>query len=225
MSPGASARPATRLADRNVDRPQSEVDRWSITAVLTPGVGSSRDGRPVDAAHDALAESSVDTPHDTPHGTRLDITVRRATGTGSTPLSAFDHALGLAGVADFNLIPLSSVIPPQATVRRESVRLDGGHGDRLYCVLATAHASAPGDIAWAGLGWSRDSSGRGLFVEHRAGSEESLREQIGLSLDDLSRHRGGGFDDVDAEVAAAHYHDQPTCALVIAAYAVRSWDR
>ena len=62
----------------------------------------------------------------------LDITVRTGTGTARTLLAAFDSALLSAGVANFNLITLSSVIPPRSSVRVVDTTLPGGHGDRLY---------------------------------------------------------------------------------------------
>jgi arginine decarboxylase len=155
----------------------------------------------------------------------LPITVRTATGRGRTLLSAFDSALFLAGVADFNLIRLSSVIPRQARITRTSERLSGGHGDRLYCVYASAFAEQPGDTAWAGVGWVRDEEGNGLFVEHHAGSEESLLELIHLSLEDMNARRGGQYGPVEYATASAH-HDKvgsPACALVVAAYQTQDW--
>ena len=46
----------------------------------------------------------------------LPIRLSRATGTGPTALAAFDAALRGAGTANFNLVRLSSVIPPASTV-------------------------------------------------------------------------------------------------------------
>ena len=68
------------------------------------------------------------------------ILVTSAVGRGPTQLSAFDAALVSAGVADRNLIYLSSVLPPASDVRQVA-RIDctpGAWGDRLYCVMAQA---------------------------------------------------------------------------------------
>ena len=163
-------------------------------------------------------------PSSAPEGFAPDITVRRGTGTGRTALAAFDRALLDAGVSNFNLVPLSSVIPPSSELRLVHEDLGGVHGDRLYCVLSVAHADHPGEIAWAGLGWLRHpDTGAGLFVEHHAGSEGSLREMIELTLGDMVESRGGGYGDVEAMVASAHCVDRPVCALVVAAYSVVSW--
>jgi arginine decarboxylase len=153
----------------------------------------------------------------------LDITVRTGSGTARTLLAAFDNALLAAGVANFNLITLSSVIPPHSRVRLVDTTLPGGHGDRLYCVLSAAYADQPGQVAWAGLGWSTDATTGGLFVEHHGGTEESLREQIDLSLADMNESRGGGYGNVQKVIASAECVDRPVCALAIAAYRISPW--
>jgi arginine decarboxylase len=154
----------------------------------------------------------------------LPIGVHAAAGHGRTLLSAFDAALLGAGVANYNLVRLSSVIPRQAVIEREPGPVTGAHGDRLYCVYAAAYADRPGASAWAGIGWVRDEEGNGLFVEHETGSEEELMELIHLSLDDMNRNRGGHYGPVETAVVSAHYEDEPACALVVASYAVASWD-
>ncbi|MEV7432014.1 MULTISPECIES: pyruvoyl-dependent arginine decarboxylase [unclassified Nocardioides] len=159
--------------------------------------------------------------------TRLEITVRAATGTGRTPLAAYDHALLNAGVGNLNLIKLSSVIPPHSTVRvledPAAEVLAGGHGDKLYCVESASFAEHSGETVWAGLGWTRDHTTGGLFVEHHGGSEESLLEQITFSLHDMDVNRGGGYGPVEHATASAHCVDRPVCALVVAAYSVEDW--
>ena len=166
----------------------------------------------------------LSTEQDDP-GAAPDITVRTGSGAGLTRLSAFDAALLAAGVGDLNLIPLSSVIPPGSRLTRTTEPLAARHGDRLFCVLACAWADQPGETAWAGLGWARDATSRGLFVEHHSGSQASLLEQIRLSLADMSANRGGGFVDVETATASAHYLDRPACAVAVAAYTVQGWER
>ncbi|MGN6783161.1 MAG: pyruvoyl-dependent arginine decarboxylase [Marmoricola sp.] len=154
---------------------------------------------------------------------RLDITVRTKVGVGRTLLSAFDHALLQAGVGNLNLIPRSSVIPPPSTVTVGGDDVVGGHGDRLYCVEAVAYADHPGEVVSAGLGWVIHPTIGGLFVEHTGGNQESVEEQIHLSLADMAETRGIDFGPVHTAVASAHCVDRPVCALAIAAYAVADW--
>ena len=154
----------------------------------------------------------------------LPISVRTSAGTGQTQLSAFDDALWRAGVANYNLIRLSSVIPRQSRITFDTDPVVGEHGDQLFCVYASTQAERPGDTAWAGIGWTRDESGRGLFVEHSAASEGDLDELIQLSLEDMIKRRGGGYGDIHAVKVSAHHDDQPTCALAIATYQVCGWE-
>jgi len=153
----------------------------------------------------------------------LDITVRTGSAAGRTALSAFDRALQRAGVADFNLITLSSVIPPGSRIRTVDAVLPGGHGDALFCVRAQAFADQPGQTVWAGLGWCVDETGGGLFVEHHGDTEQELIELIELSLADMNEDRGGGYGATQIAVSSAHCVSDPVCALVVAAYRVFSW--
>jgi len=154
---------------------------------------------------------------------RLRITVRTSVGTGRTPVSAFDDALHRAGVADLNLIRLSSVVPPRSDVVVSDEPLDFEHGDRLYCVYAAGHAELRGESAWAGLGWACDEDAGGLFVEHHSGSEDSVRELIQMSMADMAARRERDFGPVHEAVIGAHCDDRPVCALAIATFEVRGW--
>src|SRR3712207_127342 len=107
-------------------------------------------------------------------------------------MSAFDSALLGAGVANYNLIRLSSVIPQAARISFDSDPVVVVPSDRLYCVYASAPADHPRHSAWAGIGWVRDGAGRGLFVEHHAGNEDELTALISHSLEDMSGRRGAG---------------------------------
>lgn len=156
--------------------------------------------------------------------TPLVITVRSATGTGQTPLSAFDDALHRAGVGDLNLIPLSSVVPPGAeVVVGDHGRFPARHGDRLYCVLSVAHAELRGATAWAGIGWTNEGDAGGYFVEHHGGSEESVEELIRLTLGDMALRRGIPLGTIHREVVGVHCDDAPVCAVVVAAYESKGW--
>src|SRR5882724_3759646 len=108
----------------------------------------------------------------------MQIHVASGTGTGPTTLAAFDAALNDAGIANYNLLVLSSVIPPHTNVVVHDGRLDetlpGEWGDRLYVVRAEQRADQPGEQAWAGIGWVQDpETHKGLFVEHEGHDEQS----------------------------------------------------
>ncbi|MGQ4599161.1 pyruvoyl-dependent arginine decarboxylase [Nocardia sp. R6R-6] len=179
--------------------------------------------------------------HDTPRGERrarprtdrsrplpapLTIEVGATTGVGSTAMSAFDAALRGLGVGEANLIRLSSVIPPRATVERIGrVRKPIAWGDRLYCVYAARHVDRRGASAAAGIGWALrdDGSGAGLFVEHEAETAEEVTALIRASLADMTRHRGDGFGPVQLCTVDTTCTGDPACALVLAAYHTSPW--
>lgn len=154
------------------------------------------------------------------------ILVTSAVGRGPTQLSAFDAALVAAGVADRNLIYLSSVLPPASAVQQVA-RIDctpGTWGDRLYCVMAQSSAGVPGAQAWAGVGWGQDSTGRGLLVEHHADDEPGLRALIDASLDGLCNNRGISLPKRGLEIAGVECTGEPACALVVAVFESAAWN-
>lgn len=157
----------------------------------------------------------------------LTIRVSSGSGSGRTPLSAFDAALRDAGVSDFNLVRLSSVIPPGSTVLDVHGRhqITGGHGDLLYCVYAAAYAYTPEETAWAGIAWAlqRNGSGAGVFVEHDAHTRRDLEWALSASIEDLSARRGGGYDMAGSVLTPVTCTGAPACAVVIASYRREGW--
>ncbi|MFC8047397.1 pyruvoyl-dependent arginine decarboxylase [Nocardia sp. NPDC057353] len=159
-------------------------------------------------------------------GIPLTIEIGAASGTGPTPLAAFDAALRELGVGDANLVRLSSVIPPRARLVRDSrVRKPIAWGDRLYCVYAAARADAPGERAAAGMGWvlRTDGSGAGLFVEHEAASAAEAEALIRASLTDMTRRRPADFGPIQLCTSEIRAAGEPGCALVLAAYLAAGW--
>jgi arginine decarboxylase len=160
--------------------------------------------------------------------TPLTIRVSAGTGTGRTTLAAFDAALAAAGVSDFNLVRLSSIVPPRSRILEVGgpEQLQGDHGDALYCVYARAHASLPGHEAWAGLAWSLrdDGSGAGLFVEHEGPSSEQVSTDLTHSLEDLSGTRGGRYHPGGRQIVGTRCSALPVCAVVVATFRRTGWE-
>jgi arginine decarboxylase len=153
------------------------------------------------------------------------ISVSTAVGTGPTALAAFDHALALAGVANFNLIALSSVIPPGAEVVEELPDVSAATwGDRLYVVMAQQRVVEPNVEAWAGVGWVQDpDGGKGLFVEHHGSSELAVREDITASLKALMITRSVDWQPIQMAVVGERCQHDPLCALVVATFQSAPW--
>jgi arginine decarboxylase len=154
------------------------------------------------------------------------IPVVRATGTGGTTLSAFHEALVAVDLGHYNLVRLSSVIPPRTGVDatgKAPVPV-GQWGDRLYCVYAEQRAASLGEQAWAGIGWvQRHDGGGGLFVEHEGNSEEFVTHAIRTSLRDLVAGREDEFTPPEWVLNGAVCTGEPVCSLVVAAYETAPW--
>lgn len=172
----------------------------------------------------------------------LRIDVSAATGSGPTALAAFDATLRRAGVSNFNLVRLSSVIPPGTVVtagsRSEPVvdltvgaaSAPGGRwessrwGDRLYAVWAFQSAELLGEEAWAGVAWVQDpDDGRGLFVEHEGRSEAQVRSELTATLAAISAPRALDHLEQHSVVVGSRCEGAPVGALVVAPFRTESW--
>ena len=156
----------------------------------------------------------------------MQIQISEGVGVGPTELSAFDQALVHAGVANYNLIYLSSVLPPDSVVNyaKDPERPQGTWGDRLYVVMAQKRTSQRNQEAWAGIGWIQDRKTRhGLLVEHEGHSEAEVRADIQNSLTALSRNRDMQFGPQQMHVVGTKCIDLPTCALVVAVFETSAW--
>ncbi len=169
----------------------------------------------------------MSTPHVPTSGPGPRIRVSSGGGRGPTSLAAFDAALVSAGLASFNLLRLSSVIPGGACVEVVSPceQLSGEHGDLLYCVYACAHAVRPGTRAWAGIAWAlrSDSSGAGLFVEHQAPSRDELETALSATLGAMTTSRAEDYVEAGRLLADVECVDQPAAAVVLASYCAVGW--
>ena len=154
------------------------------------------------------------------------IQVSEGIGTGPTELAAFDQALVKANVANYNLLLLSSVLPPGSDISfvKEPVHPEGEWGDRLYVVMAQKRTSRRNQQVWAGIGWIQDpETKQGLLVEHEGHSEAQVRADIAHSLKALAENRHMQFGEPQMHVAGTKCTGEPVCALVVAAFETAGW--
>lgn len=157
---------------------------------------------------------------------KIDITC--GTGEAPTVLSAFDKALFTAGIGNYNLIHLSSVIPTNHEPRVQQVNFNEvleEYGKRLYVVYASCTEIIPGKTAWAGLGWvmAAEEPKRGLFVEHVGETEQEVVDLIESSLNSMVSYRSEKYLPVAHKVIGVKCVDKPVCALVAAIYQSAEW--
>lgn len=156
----------------------------------------------------------------------MKINITSGAGVGPTELAAFDHALVNAHVADFNLIYLSSVIPPGSEVKKLSPgkKPKGGWGDRLYVVMSQIRTSQRNQEVWAGIGWMQDlKTKQGLLVEHEGHNEAEIRADIKNSLEALAQNRNTKFGPAEMVVIGKKCVALPVCALVVAVFESAGW--
>ncbi len=156
-----------------------------------------------------------------------EIRITKGTGEGLTPLSAFDAALFAAGVGNYNLIHLSSVIPSGHVPVLKQVDDNDNierYGERLYLVYATNSTQTPGESVYAGLGWvMTDNPPRGLFVEHIGATEEEVQQQINDSLTSMVAYRKETYGPIQSAIIGTTCTDKPACAYVAAVYEHEPW--
>jgi arginine decarboxylase len=110
---------------------------------------------------------------------------------GKTLISAFDKALAKAGIHNFNLISLSSVIPKNSVVEEVGkAHLSKEVGDILHVVIASFGCKKSNAIISAGLGWVQTEQG-GLFIESKGEfSQEDCEEELRIGLSEMLEVRG-----------------------------------
>ncbi|WP_129112776.1 pyruvoyl-dependent arginine decarboxylase [Halegenticoccus tardaugens] len=146
------------------------------------------------------------------------IHVARGAATAPTEMASYDAALADANVHNYNLVPVSSVVPAGATVEVVDAAPDlGPAGNRLTVVQARATTAGPGEVA-AGLGWST-GPGPGLFYEASGGDVDEVAAEIRAGLDAGEALRDWAFTDREVTVEAV---DAPAggyaTVVVVAAY-------
>ncbi len=109
---------------------------------------------------------------------------------GKTLLSAFDRALLNAGIHNFNLILLSSVIPPKSVIHETGTYTSSDRvGEILYVVISSLSSHKSNALISAGLGWVLTREG-GLLIESKGEfSREECEEEIRVGLTEMMEVR------------------------------------
>ncbi|MFC1834444.1 pyruvoyl-dependent arginine decarboxylase [Thermodesulfobacteriota bacterium] len=110
-------------------------------------------------------------------------------GDSTTELNAFDAALLDAGIGDTNLVRLSSILPPSATL---VTFFDFPKGSLVPLAYGEFISSDPGTLISASIavGIPRDDSEAGLIMEHSHigdpdGCEQIAREMVREGMENV----------------------------------------
>lgn len=150
-------------------------------------------------------------------GRRNSIQIVWGTGNGPTELAAYDTALAAAGVHNYNLLTLSSIVPPSCSVIEVGTARDlGPIGGQLRVVEAKTITSR--GTATAGLGWTIGEKG-GVFIEtHNAGSTTEAKQEIQDGIDTAIELRDWSFTTREERIVSAPVADEYAAAVVLAIY-------
>lgn len=153
------------------------------------------------------------------------IKVTSGVGKGLTEVSTFDSALLDAGIGNYNLIEISSVIPPGSKIEVGDFReKEAQYGDKIYLVLSKQYEETEGEEAWSGLGWTQDKkSGKGLFLEGSGSSEEEVVKTIRKTFLSVRKKRSEKLADVTIETTGIECEKNPVCAITAAVYKNEDW--
>ncbi len=162
-------------------------------------------------------------------------------GAGPTETGAYDAALAAAGIHDYNLVTVSSVVPADPPVEVVGTAPDlGPVGEGLTVVQARETVSLTDEEAGeydgetgergsaepderapaaAAVGWARSADGPGVFYEATGRDPDSVRETVSEGL-----RRGCSlreWEPVDRDVVVRTADPEPdhhTCVVVCAVY-------
>jgi len=118
-------------------------------------------------------------------------------GEGDAPLTAFDAALLDAGVGNFNLVKVSSVMPP-GVYRVET--LDLPPGSVLFIAFGSHRSSVAGERIAAAIGAGRSPDGPGMIMEYAGpGIEDDAAEQVERMVREAFARRGWILDELSVQ--------------------------
>ena len=171
------------------------------------------------------------------------IHVAGGVGVADTAMASYDAALSDAGLHNYNLVAVSSVVPAEATVETVGAAPDLGPAGNRLTVVEARRTVGPGDAVdfreggragaedaeakraprrrpdvSAGLGWAT-GPGPGLFYEVTGEAPDDVRERIHAGLDAGSDLRDWDLPDREVRIeTAAAAPDRFTTVVVVAAY-------
>ncbi len=124
-------------------------------------------------------------------------------GRGETLLTAFDQALRNAGVGDYNLLKVSSIVPPGARV---SQTIEVPRGSLLPIAYGSISSTDKGEVISAAVSVAlpQDEKHVGVIMEFSGYTpEEKAREIVRKMAVEAMRHRGIAIREIIVKSASA----------------------
>lgn len=143
-------------------------------------------------------------------------------GHGNTQISSFDAALHNAGISDYNLVYLSSIIPIGHFIKNikslNNLNARPALGDKIYIVISKKYQSEKGKKACAAIGWAQRKDKSGIFVEHSGENKNDVRAVIKTAIMDMVKYRRGNFSKIKIAQKECICRNKCLCVLVAAVF-------
>lgn len=125
-------------------------------------------------------------------------------GESKSPLVSFDKALLKAGVGNYNLVRLSSILPV-GSVHADKVDLE--EGSLLPIAYSTISSDIEGDIliSTIGVGFPKDKSKVGVIMEYSTKNTTvaSAMKTLNSMIEEAFEERGWELDRIESTYASA----------------------
>lgn len=132
---------------------------------------------------------------------------------GKTPLNAFDGALMNAGVANVNLLRLSSILPPGSTYQEKLVIPPGSLVPTAYGSITSAE---PGQLISAAVGVGLNGNSFGVIMEHALrGTRDEAEAKVRFMVEEAFRMRGLSLSEIKV-TSSEHVVEELGCAFAAA---------
>lgn len=144
-------------------------------------------------------------------------TLVAGTGTGHTALNAFDNALQDAGVGDYNLIRVSSILPPLC---KKSIDINVPQGALLPVAYSSICSANIGEeiVAAVGIGIPSDSNNIGVIMEYSSkGTSVDAEKIVKQMVEDAMNNRNIQIADILLKSCRNIVHNEYGCAFAAVA--------
>lgn len=154
----------------------------------------------------------------------MNIKVLKSSGIGKTKKTAYDDALKNVNLHNYNIITLSSVIPPGSNIDiTESFHCNFSVGDVIYAVQSKNFSSTNGSTIASGLAWCMEKNENGgIFLENKAPTKKHCEENLRDGIDEMKENRVNmNFEDQSNVICIEEKVQDDklyVCVLVIGVY-------
>lgn len=141
-------------------------------------------------------------------------------GSAETAVASYDAALAEANLHDYNLLPVSSVLPAKAVLEAVGEAPDLGPAGGLLPVVQARVTAHDAEQLTAGLGWVISEDGPGVVYEAAGETDEAtIHDRIERGLTEAADLRDWApVDPTIKTVTASASAERFTTAIVIAVY-------